>query len=146
MTDPTDAQNIVNDIDAVLSEHYFTDAMNGVFQALDDETRYLNRQVTLDNPSQVDASTWTYWNGNATMVLRNVHLAGTCRGNVCTLHRPTRHHMRRWPMSFRNDMDLFERLCIHGIGHPDPDSLSDDGIHGCDGCCWEFTFELEANQ
>lgn len=44
---------------------------------------------------------------------------------------------------------LTERLCVHGIGHPDPDSVEflaskeDDpadarwgwGVHGCDGCC-----------
>ena len=33
-----------------------------------------------------------------------------------------------------------ERICDHGIGHPDPDEFrirngEDDGIHGCDGCC-----------
>ena len=37
----------------------------------------------------------------------------------------------------------FERICEHGVGHPDPDSLeffrsigvTSMGIHGCDGCC-----------
>lgn len=36
-----------------------------------------------------------------------------------------------------------ERICPHGVGHPDPDSLAyldavgvkGAGIHGCDGCC-----------
>jgi hypothetical protein len=41
--------------------------------------------------------------------------------------------------------NLMERVCPHGIGHPDPDSLEwlhridtpDDGAHSCDGCCVE---------
>lgn len=42
-----------------------------------------------------------------------------------------------------------ERICPHGIGHPDPDDIAfkrnrprfgedmakADSIHGCDGCC-----------
>lgn len=33
-----------------------------------------------------------------------------------------------------------ERICKHGIGHPDPDDLKvqsswAEGVHGCDGCC-----------
>jgi hypothetical protein len=33
-----------------------------------------------------------------------------------------------------------ERICPHGVGHPDPDEYAiasggDAGVHGCDGCC-----------
>jgi hypothetical protein len=31
-----------------------------------------------------------------------------------------------------------ERICEHGIGHPDPDQIMRDEagwVHGCDGCC-----------
>jgi hypothetical protein len=40
-----------------------------------------------------------------------------------------------------------ERICPHGVGHPDPDHLafveerygtdeaSVESVHGCDGCC-----------
>jgi hypothetical protein len=33
-----------------------------------------------------------------------------------------------------------ERICPHGVGHPDPDHVfytkrMTDTIHGCDGCC-----------
>lgn len=32
-----------------------------------------------------------------------------------------------------------ERICPHGVGHPDPDEIDLEvnakGIHGCDGCC-----------
>jgi len=53
--------------------------------------------------------------------------------------------MREWTINIRQS-GLAERLCDHGIGHPDPDSLTwlrrvlgpeADwlGVHGCDGCC-----------
>jgi hypothetical protein len=28
-----------------------------------------------------------------------------------------------------------ERICSHGVGHPDPDEINTDKTHGCDGCC-----------
>ena len=42
---------------------------------------------------------------------------------------------------------MMERICPHGVGHPDPDHLSflerlfgeettrHESVHGCDGCC-----------
>lgn len=65
----------------------------------------------------------------------------------CPIHAPSEHHMRDWPMHWRSDRYLMERICPHGIGHPDPDHLARverlrgkeaaDGqsVHGCDGCC-----------
>jgi len=43
-------------------------------------------------------------------------------------------------MVWKPDRGIIERMCIHGVGHPDPDSLTylhgrDDGVHGCCGCC-----------
>ena len=61
----------------------------------------------------------------------------------CAVHRPSEHHMRSWPMLLRSST-LLERLCPHGVGHPDPDSaayldwrdgIDSWGLHGCDGCC-----------
>ena len=44
--------------------------------------------------------------------------------------------MRDWPQHFRDDRGIMERICPHGVGHPDPDDyLAGDGMHGCDGCC-----------
>lgn len=51
--------------------------------------------------------------------------------------------MVKWPINIRYDRNcLVERVCKHGVGHPDPDSVAyleekgiDDGVHGCDGCC-----------
>jgi hypothetical protein len=68
------------------------------------------------------------------VTLRNVHTAGWCAGRPCVIHRPTRHHMRDWPLHWRADRRLCERTCPHGVGHPDPDEIG-DGAHGCDGCC-----------
>src|SRR4051812_2746218 len=50
-----------------------------------------------------------------------VHSLEDCRGPVCPIHKPTPHHMREWKMIWRGDRQIFERLCEHGIGHPDPD-------------------------
>jgi hypothetical protein len=41
-----------------------------------------------------------------------------------------------------------ERICPHGIGHPDPDDPAFknpiEGVHGCDGCCSRFWAESQA--
>ena len=37
------------------------------------------------------------------------------------------------------DRRIMERICPHGVGHPDPDDvLNQDRVHGCDGCCREL--------
>jgi hypothetical protein len=85
-----------------------------------------------------------------------VHAPEVCAGSTCVIHNPSEHSMREFPVYFRLDRDaLAERMCPHGVGHPDPDSLdylasrmSLDtaafeeerrwlGIHGCCGfgCC-----------
>ncbi|MGE5828487.1 MAG: hypothetical protein ACM30G_09010 [Micromonosporaceae bacterium] len=69
-----------------------------------------------------------------------------CAGEVCCIHNPSDHHMRSWPQLWREDRQLMERTCPHGVGHPDPDALAYQlrtfgeearhaGVHGCDGCC-----------
>jgi hypothetical protein len=79
-------------------------------------------------------------------VLRT-HPKGKCHSEVCAVHNPSDHHMRRWPMLWRHDRGLLERLCEHGVGHPDPDHVTYvrekfgeveakyESVHGCDGCC-----------
>jgi nitroreductase len=63
----------------------------------------------------------------------------------CALHAPSDHHMVTWPLHWRDDRRILERICEHGIGHPDPDDAAfrreyaprnGDSVHGCDGCCW----------
>lgn len=84
------------------------------------------------------------------------HGPDRCAGRPCCVHNPSDHGMRDFPLYFRMDRGGFaERVCPHGVGHPDPDSLdyfaqqsSLDvgtfreerawlGVHGCCGfrCC-----------
>lgn len=79
--------------------------------------------------------------------LTGVHPAALCEGHPCSIHHPSNHHMTEWPQNWRDDRNLMERVCQHGIGHPDPDHLAfirraagpdkaaGEAIHGCDGCC-----------
>jgi len=63
----------------------------------------------------------------------------------CAVHKPSNHGMMDWALNWRGDKQIFERICPHGVGHPDPDSVwyvevvhnqpSTISIHGCDGCC-----------
>ena len=74
-----------------------------------------------------------------------VHSAERCKGESCVIHNPSAHAMRGFPTHWRADRALMERICPHGIGHPDPDDLAhykslrpEDkyyAVHGCDGCC-----------
>lgn len=72
-----------------------------------------------------------------------VHDEHACQGENCVIHNPSKTHMITWPTHWRADRHLMERLCPHGIGHPDPDHLAHvpveyrdtESIHGCDGCC-----------
>jgi hypothetical protein len=76
---------------------------------------------------------------NSEVMLFNVHPADRCVGKRCTIHNMSDHHMRTWPQHWRSDRGIMERICPHGVGHPDPDNVwpggSSNWIHGCDGCC-----------
>lgn len=80
-------------------------------------------------------------------VLAGVHDRAICRGRPCAIHNPSKTHMREWDLNWRDDRGLMERICKHGVGHPDPDHLwyvehasgakaaQVESVHGCDGCC-----------
>lgn len=70
--------------------------------------------------------------------LRGVHPSDQCEGQPCVIHNPSNHSMRDFPTHWRGDRGIMERICPHGIGHPDPDEINSDRMHGCDGCCGEF--------
>ncbi len=55
-----------------------------------------------------------------------VHPRSKCegRGIPCCIHQPSDHHMKTWQMNWRGDTSVMERLCPHGIGHPDPDHMA----------------------
>lgn len=86
------------------------------------------------------------WVGPNGEILEGVHPRTACEGRYCCIHNPSDHVMYEFPLHFRNDNGLMERICPHGIGHPDPDALAYEemvrpgsalarSIHGCDGCC-----------
>lgn len=64
----------------------------------------------------------------------------------CVIHAPTDPH-QDWPTHWRFDRGIMERICPHGVGHPDKDGLAFIGralgkeraeaeaVHGCCGCC-----------
>jgi len=93
---------------------------------------------------QIDAGTWE---DDAGQQVVSVHHPANCAGETCMIHNPTDHSMRDFRLVFRGDrMPLAERICPHGVGHPDPDCLdflmrvNPEGaweVHGCDGCCGE---------
>lgn len=81
------------------------------------------------------------------MILKGLHNGDSCYGQACCIHNPSVHPLKDAPFNWRADKGLMERICGHGIGHPDPDHmafaktvLEDDewaalGVHGCDECC-----------
>jgi hypothetical protein len=76
----------------------------------------------------------------------NAHSRDTCVGYWCTIHYNSNHHMNLWPQNWRSDRGIMERICEHGVGHPDPDDPKSadkyEAVHGCDGCCAR-PFDLE---
>ncbi len=88
------------------------------------DDKELLEEVTLENSSQI----------------LYVHVSANCHGSRCSIHNRSNHNMRTFPQHFRFDRGIMERICPHGIGHPDPDDINiilgyDSGVHGCDGCC-----------
>ena len=55
-----------------------------------------------------------------------VHNSSNCVGEYCTIHNRSDHIMRSFPQHWRGDRAIMERICPHGIGHPDPDEEYED--------------------
>lgn len=80
-------------------------------------------------------------------VVLRTHRADACTGEHCCIHNPSDHPLKDADLNWRADRGLMERLCSHGVGHPDPDDIEfkrrtrgdqyadAEAIHGCDGCC-----------
>lgn len=77
----------------------------------------------------------TSWVDDYNQLIVNVHRPNQCRNDYCTIHNPSPHSMVEFPQRWRQDRKFMERMCPHGIGHPDPDDIVLNTIHGCDGCC-----------
>jgi hypothetical protein len=88
----------------------------------------------------------TYVTGTGQKIV-NTHDPVLCEGRACVIHNPSAHYMADFPTHWRADRGIMERICPHGVGHPDPDDMafirstrgddaaSAEGVHGCDGCC-----------
>lgn len=122
-------------------------------------------------PDNVVFGGYEYSNPQPDVYLKT-HAPSVCAGQSCCIHNPSDHHMRDWPLVHRTDNALTveipdnwstrtlgahtpvrarnlvrsDRICEHGIGHPDPDSLAwlytqiasypwED--HTCDNCCMQ---------
>lgn len=79
------------------------------------------------------------WQPHGSSKFYATHDPKQCFPNPCCVHRPSEHHMKDWPQNYRDDTGVTERVCGHGVGHPDPDQPwpTDDvrWMHGCCGCC-----------
>ena len=69
-----------------------------------------------------------------------VHPELECSGPPCPVHSPSERAKAIGKTHWRGDRAIMERVCEHGVGHPDPDdvrvrTVKSEGIHGCDGCC-----------
>lgn len=73
-----------------------------------------------------------------------VHDDSRCRGRNCCIHNPSPHPLGRHPMYWRGIWVGMDRICDHGLAHPDPDDrryrysvgLPLHVEHECDGCCY----------
>ena len=76
---------------------------------------------------------------HSSQAVTNTHPPDQCLGEYCTIHNMSDHSMRSFPQNWRSDRGFMERICPHGVGHPDPDEVylvgKWDWQHGCDGCC-----------
>lgn len=90
---------------------------------------------------QVNDGTVVVANG----ILTHVHDPALCVGRPygCWIHRPLAHPLSDAPVVWREDKGTAERVCPHGVGHPDPQDAAyhlhavgrDVSVHRCDGCC-----------
>lgn len=85
----------------------------------------------------------TYVTGTK-QVLVNVHAPNDeCFEHFCVIHNPSPEAVAIGYTHWRADRNMMERICEHGVGHPDPDAQAwrertfgeRDDLHGCDGCC-----------
>lgn len=77
------------------------------------------------------------------------HSSLACAGDFCSVHNPSSHSMVRFPQYWDAQRFQMQRVCPHGIPHPDPDDLAYSALvngeefaefqrdHDCcdEGCC-----------
>lgn len=81
--------------------------------------------------------------------ISGVHKANeNCEKYGCVMHNPTDHNMITFPLNWNQDKRIMERVCPHGVAHPDPDAIAyrerifekayvdaAKSHANCDGCC-----------
>lgn len=88
---------------------------------------------------------WTKFGGG--YELTNVHDPALCEGRGCAVHNhPSDHALKDAPLNWREDRGILERICEHGVGHPDLDAAlylasigkGFENVHGCcaERCCF----------
>lgn len=63
------------------------------------------------------------------------HPKDSCLGEYCTIHNMSDHHMVTWTQKWNEYERRIDRICPHDVKHPDPDEISKNISHTCDGCC-----------
>ncbi len=70
-----------------------------------------------------------------------VHDPADCEGRGCGIHNhPSDHPLKEAPLNWREDSGILERICKHGVGHPDLDAALylasiGKGVENVHGCC-----------
>lgn len=78
----------------------------------------------------------------------SIHNPTQCAGRPCVFHNPSDHALSKAKVSYNESLHRVERVCSHGIHHPDVDEVVKvyDGFgetealkfakhNDCDGCC-----------
>jgi hypothetical protein len=72
-----------------------------------------------EDPTQyliADATDASFGAHQGVAVLENVHPATACDGRHCVIHNPSNHHMRSWPLVWRDDKWSVPDLVDTGLG------------------------------
>lgn len=87
-----------------------------------------------------------YVTGTGVVLLYLHERTEECIAYGCVIHNPTDPHTE-FPTHWRWDRKFMERICPHGVGHPDTNQINfirrtrgeaaaqAESVHGCDGCC-----------
>ena len=101
--------------------------------------------------AQDDKGYWTRSAVDPTLYLRT-HRPSECADHPCAIHgTESQHPLSKFPLNWREDAGKLERICSHGIGHDDYDSVQylesinprHSSLHTCDGCCMVDTEEID---
>lgn len=69
------------------------------------------------------------------------HMRSQCQGEWCCIHRPMPGPWSEWPLHWRGDRGIMERICPCGVGHPaveqfDHWAKTDQKYQAIHGCCF----------